>query len=301
MSKKNPLKVIAGTQDQPLEIGGVAIECYVLEDETRVLSRSGFQAALGRHRTSRKHQPDDVVSLPAFLAASNLNPFISKDLVTASTPIAFRAPARGPIAYGFRAELLPKVCEVYLKAREAGALLPSQEHIAAQAETLIRGLATIGIIALVDEATGYQEIRDRQALHKILDAYLLSEHAKWAKRFPDEFYRQIFRLRRWQWQGMKVNRPKIVGRYTNDIVWNRLAPGIRAELEQRNPKNELGRRSVRHHQYLTDDIGHPALQAHLNGVIALLRAASTWDGFKRNLQRAYPMLYEQLPLTLDDD
>lgn len=85
-----PLKVIAGTQNHPLIIGGVEIECYVLEDETRVLSRGGFQAALGRHRTSRKHQPDDVVSLPAFLAASNLKPFISEDLVTASTPVAFQ-------------------------------------------------------------------------------------------------------------------------------------------------------------------------------------------------------------------
>jgi len=32
-----------------------------------------------------------------------------------------------------------------------------QKHIAAQAEIIMRGLATVGIIALVDEATGYQD------------------------------------------------------------------------------------------------------------------------------------------------
>ena len=94
----------------------------------------------------------------------------------------------------------------------------------------MRGLAMVGIVALVDEATSYQKIRDRKALNRILDKYLLAEHAKWAKRFPDEFYMEIFRLRRWQWQGMKVNRPSVVGKYTNDFVWDRLAPGVREEL-----------------------------------------------------------------------
>ena len=222
---KKPLKAIAGTQDHPLEIGGVEIECYVLEDETRVLSRGGFQAALGRHRTSRKHQPNDVVSLPAFLAASNLNPFIPNDLVTASTPVAFRAPARGPIAYGFRAELLPQVCEVYLKAREAGALLPSQEHIAAQAEILIRGLATVGIIALVDEATGYQDIRARLALATILEKFIAKELQPWTKTFPYEFYELIYKLKGWSGPDGHKRTP-LIGHYTNDIVYDRLAPGF---------------------------------------------------------------------------
>ena len=89
---------------------------------------------------------------------------------------------------------------------------------------------------LLTKQTGYQEIRDRGALNRILDKYLLTERAKWAKRFPDEFYKEIFRLRGWAWQGMKVNRPQMVGHYTNDIVWDRLAPGVREELERLNPR-----------------------------------------------------------------
>ena len=294
-----PLKVIAGTQDDPLVIGGVEIECYVLSDETRVLSRSGFQAALGRHRTSRKHQPDDVVSLPAFLAASNLKPFISKALVTASTPVSFQAPSRGPIAHGFRAELLPQVCEVYLKAREAGALLPSQEHIALQAEVLIRALATVGVIALVDEATGYQDVREKRALAEILEEFIAKELRPWTRTFPPEFYREIFRLKSWPGPD-GVKRPSVIGNYTNDIVYDRLAPGVLDELKLINPPVSPGRRRHRHHQWLTGDVGHPKLKEHLIGVMALMRASPNWTAFQRSLARAYPKMNETMLLPLDD-
>jgi hypothetical protein len=161
-------------------------------------------------------------------------------------------------------------------------------------------LAHVGILALVDEATGYQEVRDRRALQAILDKFLKKEFAAWAKRFPDEFYQEMFRLRGWQWRGMKVNRPSIVGHYTNDLVYERLAPGIRDELERRNPKDEKGNRSVKHHQWLTEDIGHPALAQHLYATIGFMRAAATWDQFYRMMQRAFPKLNTTMLLPIPD-
>ena len=165
---------------------------------------------------------------------------------------------------------------------------------------LIRGLATVGIIALVDEATGYQDIRDRHALHRYLDLYLKAERAKWAKRFPDTFYKQIFRLRNWPWKGMKINRPSVVGHYTNNIVWDRFAPHIHEELKKRNPKTATGHRLAKHHQWLTDDIGHPVLQNHLSGVLAILRVSSSWRVFNKNLDIAFPKKGHTIPLRLDE-
>ena len=153
--------------------------------------------------------------------------------------------------------------------------------------------------ALVDEATRYQETRDREALQEFLDKYLLAERAKWAKRFPDAFYREIFRLRGWQWQGMKINRPQVVGHYTNDIVWDRLAPGVREELEQINPKMRKGDRRAKHHQWLTYDIGHPALQKHLTGVITLMKSVvysspnRAWDEFHAETSARIPQIQYQ--------
>ncbi len=220
-----------------------------------------------------------------------------------SSPIKFKHMMGGRVAYGYPASSLVDLCNVILAARDAGVLQKQQTHIAARCDVLIRGLATVGIIALVDEATGYQELRDRNALNKILEQYLLAERAKWAKRFPDEFYREIFRLREWPWQGMKVNRPQVVAHYTNDIVWDRLAPGVREELERLNPKTERGPRRARHHQWLTDEIGHRALQIHLNGVIVLMKsviqAKGGWDEFRRRLQRVFPKIHTNLDLPLD--
>ena len=281
-----------------LRIGSIVIECAVLEDGTRVLTQSGFLRALGQsERPSGRRIGFEQIA--PFLASNNLKPFVSKDLVASTAKIGFR-PFHGGRAIGYRAELLPQVCEVYLDARDAGVLLASQSRTVAACELLMRGLAHVGIIALVDEATSYQEIRDRNALNRILDKYLLAEQAKWAKRFPDEFYKEIFRLRGWEWQGMKVNRPQIVGVYTNNIVWDRLAPGVLEELQRPNPKTETGTRRVKHHQYLTLEVGHPALQKHLVGVMALMRASLKWDQFMRSLQRAYPRINTNLELPLDD-
>jgi hypothetical protein len=119
-----------------------------------------------------------------------------------------------------------------------------------------------------------------------------------AKRFPDEFYAHIFRLRQWTWKGMRVNRPQVVANYTKDIVYARLAPGILSELEARNLKDEKGYRKAKRHQWLTEDIGHPALAQHLYAVVGLMRLSESWDEFKRMLDKAYPKRGDTLQIDL---
>jgi hypothetical protein len=50
------------------------------------------------------------------------------------------------------------------------------------------------------------------------------------------------------------------------------------KLEVLNPKDGSGNRSSKHHQWLTDEIGHPALSHHIHAVIGLMRASTTWAG-----------------------
>ena len=280
--------------------GRINIQCAVLEDGRRLITQSGFMKALGRARQAkgRKYYDADV-NMPAFLTAKNIKPFIPNKLGVTSSQIKFKR-VKGGAAYGYADDLLPTVCGVFIDAEDAGVLLKGQLHIAAQSRVLVRALAHVGIAALIDEATGYQEVRDRKALQDILDRYLLAERAKWSKRFPDNFYREIFRLRGWQWQGMRVNRPQVVGHYTNNIVWDRLAPGVRNEIESLNPKDASGKRSAKHHQWLTDDIGNPALEQHLIGVMAIMRGQLDWKSFVRALQRSYPKFNTNIELPLGE-
>ena len=297
---KKPLKVIAGTPDRPLVIGDVEIECYVLEDETRVLSHRGFLRAIGRTGRPVSAVESHVLQTPVFLRPTSIQLFVNSALVRASQPIKFQSTGGGSPAFGFHAELLPKVCEVYLRARQEGTLKPSQHHIADRCEIIVRGLATVGIIALVDEATGYQKIREKRALAKILEKFIAEELQPWTKTFPYQFYRQIFRLKRWPGPD-GVKRPSIIGHYTNDIVYARIATGVLEELRKRNPTLPSGNRKDKHHQWFTPDLGHPKLKEHLAAVTALMRAAANWGQFQRSLKRAFPVLNDQYEMNLGDD
>jgi len=281
------------THTGELRIGNKVIRCAVLEDGTRVLTQRDFLQAIGRSgKPAAGRGSADFTQFEKgspLVDSENLKPFVSNELSGSISPIQFRVP-EGPRAWGYKAELLPKVCEVYLQARDAGALRKNQQKFAYACDVLMRALAHVGIIALVDEATGYQEVRDRLALQKILDLFINKELSKWAKRFPDEFYKEMFRLKGWQWQGMKINRPSVVGHYTNDVIYQRLAPGVLDELKKINPPDEAGHRKNKHHQWLTPDVGHPKLRDHLNGIIALMRASASWDQFKRMADRAFPKL-----------
>jgi P63C domain len=279
------------THEGDLTLGNTVIHCAVLEDGRRLLTQSDFMRALGRSRQAkgRAYYVGDV-NLPAFLTAKNLKPFIDNDLYVTSSQVEFR-PLKGGLAYGYPAELLPKVCDVFLKARDAGdkVLKPSQLHIAKQADILIRALAHIGIIALVDEATGHQYDRARDALARILEKFIAEELQPWTRSFPLEFYKHIFRLRNWPFDPGTMKSPRVLGKYTNNIVYARLAPGVLDELRKKSPAVD-GRRKHKFYRWLTGDIGHPRLLAHLEGVKIIMRESQTWDEFLAKLDKHYPII-----------
>ena len=292
----------AATHDGDLTIRDRLIPCAVLQDGTRVLSMRGVSRAFGSTRTGIAESGEaGAPNIPPFLTSKGISPFIPNELMARlNAPILYRPKHGGRPAFGYEATLLPQICEVILDAEKANALRPNQQMYARAASLLIRGLAHTGIVALVDEATGYQEVRDKRALQEILDKYLRKELAAWAKRFPDEFYKQMFRLRDWKWPVLSGKRPGIVGTYTNDLVYERLAPGILEELEARNPKDEQGKRRGKHHQLLTDDVGHPALAQHLHAVTGLMRASGNWNQFYRMMNRAFPKKGQTIELALDE-
>lgn len=296
---------LTATYPGELEIGELTIPCAVLEDGTRVLSERGVTKALGAKRGGshweRKRDDNGGADLPVYLSASNFKPFIDNELAAAlSEPILYTPPHGGPPAHGVRADLLPYICNVILAARDAGELHTSQEHIAKHAEILMRGLAHVGIIALVDEATGYQDYRSRKALEKILDEYIAEEYRAWSKTFPDSFYRQMFRLKGWDYRPSTLEKPGVVGHYTNDIVYERLAPGVLGELRRLNPSDKEGNRPTKHHQWLSEEVGHPKLREHLAAVIALMRTSSNWEEFQHRLRLAFPKPHENLEMPLGD-
>jgi hypothetical protein len=289
-----------------LKIGGAKIACGVIDNEehTRVISERSMATAFGirgggAYWAKKKRLGVSAAILPEYLSANYLAPYIGDELREKLNNVYPYLAVNKALARGVEATVLPDICDVYIMAERAGAIPKEQENIAKMAYSLLKGFANIGITALIDEASGFQEVRDRLALQQILDKYLLKEYAAWAKHFPDEFYQELFRLRGWQWNGMSVKRPSVVGHDTNDIVYTRITPGLLTRLKELNPKNEKGRRKLKNTQFLTPETGLPELDKHLYAVIALMKSASTLDQFHRMLARSFPKLNQQIPLIVE--
>jgi len=92
------------------------------------------------------------------------------------------------------------VCDVFIKAERDGGLHESQSHIADRAHIIMKGLALVGIAGLMMRRRDTKKSANRHALQAILDQYLRRNSPHGAQRFPEEFYKQIFRLKGWEWR-----------------------------------------------------------------------------------------------------
>ncbi|HEV7268172.1 MAG TPA: P63C domain-containing protein [Falsiroseomonas sp.] len=310
LADRDTPRVLEGFSDV-VDVGGMKIPCAVIEGPNgiqRVLSENGITNALlgsrsGASKRKKGAMEDLGAPVPLFVAPKQLFPFIDKELLDGPLkPIDYRHGDR--IVRGYDARILPAVCKVWLRARHADALQEQQLAKAKKAEILLWALADTGIVALIDEATGYEKVRPQNALQEYLKVIVREQLAAWVQRFPEEFFHNIYTLRGWAWPGMKKNRYSVVAHYIKDLVYRRLGPGVLDELERKSPKNEKGRRPNKLHQWLTDDVGHPMLAQHLHAIIMFQRVAIvngySWDRFVRMVDAALPKKGATLELPFND-
>lgn len=301
-SKKLPSAVYSGL----LPIGDIEIDCAVLEDGTRVLSERAVHRAFGSKRGGshwrRMKANSDGANLPSFLSATNLLPFVSNDLQEALiTPILYTG-SGGTAANGIKAEMLPEICGVYLKARRDGKLHPSQEHMAMQAEVLMEAFAKVGIVALVDEATGYQKQRGHDALRLLLSKYIAEGLQKWLKTFPDSFFAELDRLYDNE-PTTPRGRPQYYGGFINKYVYEPMENGyVKAELDRLNI-DDTGKRKARFHQWLADD-GRNMLIHQIGRVQGLMEMCQSIENFKNAARKqkrisVAPYLFDDMNKIID--
>lgn len=306
----NRPKIVGGFSGN-LNLAGVNLPCAVVEGPKgiqRVLTETGITTAIlgsrsGASKRLKKAAEEGGAHLPIFLAPGQLKPFIDNDLLEGPLkPIDYLDGDR--VVRGYDASVITAVCNVWLRAREQGALQKQQLAKAQQAEVIMRSLADTAVVALVDEATGYQAVRPRDALQQYLEMIVRKELAVWAKKFPDEFYENIYRLRGWPWTGMSKNRYSAVAGYTRDLVYERMAPGLLKELESKSPKDESGQRGNKLHQWLTGDLGDPMLASHLQSLLTLQRLAIAngwgWQRFMHTVDQVMKKKGDSLDLPFVD-
>ncbi len=274
-----------------IKIGDNSLDVAVLEGDVRVIRQNAVFDALDRPGRGNAR----LVNIPTFMDAKNLQPFVSDDLRKVIKKIEY-VDLKGNIQSGYDANILPLVADLYLKAREEEKLHPSQIGTAKKAEILVRALSQVGMTSLVDEVTGYQEARKKDALAKLFEKFVDNELQAWIKTFPDDYYKELFRLYDMPYppENGKVKRPGFFGHVTNKVIYKKLAPEILPELKNRAKK--LGNKGTRLHQVLTPDKGHPELMQLVSSVTTIMKLSKTKEEFFETVDKIHPDFSENYDL-----
>jgi hypothetical protein len=287
-------KAVSGGPDKPIRIAGIEVPCYVLDDGRRVIATAGMLDALQMARGGSMVRGMNRLEL--FVSRGRIRPFISDELFEKiSNPVRFKIGTN--VANGYASDTLIDLAEAVIKADAKGVLQPQQQVIAYQCKVITSALTRVGLVALIDEATGYQNKRAADELQRILEAYVLPEHRPWAKAIPEEFMREVNRI--YGWKPSARNRgPRYAGKLIRKYLYEPLPKPVLPALDQLNPADANYRRKRKHHQHLTADMGLEHFRTQMIAVMTLLRASTDKNQFKALYRRAFGA---QRELDLGDD
>ncbi len=276
------LGVKAGSPDKPIRIADIEVPCYVLEDDRRVIATNGVLDTL--HMARGGAMVRGMNRLELFAAQNRLKPYVSNELLARiADPIRFRI--GNNTTHGFESDVLIDLAEAVIKADNAGALQKQQAVIAHRCRVITSSLTRIGLIALIDEATGYQRKRDNDALQSILTAYLLPEHRPWIQVVPEEFTDQIYRV--YGWERKPQNRgPRYAGKLIRQLIYEKMPKPVLPALDEKNPRDASYRRKRKHNQFLTEQ-GLDHFRSQVITMMTLLRISNNKTEFKSHLRKLY--------------
>jgi len=264
-----------------LKIGSVELPVYVLDDGRRVISRTGSITVL----TGK----DSGGNIQSYLGAGALKNYLPEDWP--DQLMEFRLPGvYNKTVRGMAAETFLDICRAYVRALSDDALeTERQVDIAMNAGMFLAACAKVGLVALIDEATGYQYERPEDALQFKLRLFLEEEMRKWEATFPDELWREFGRLT--NWHGQIMHRPQYWGRLVMELIYDYLDPDVAEWLREHNPKPQKGRN---HHQWLSSQYGLRKLTEHIWMVIGLAKACDSMAELKQRMADMYgrqPVLF----------
>jgi P63C domain len=268
-----------------LPIGEASLPVYVLDDGRRVISRSGAVALL----TDRVGGGN----LEAYLRAGALKPYWPEDIVDHfidfSIPEVVNRTVRGLLA-----ETFLDITRAFVQARNDGALTTDRQHdIAIKADMFLVACAKTGLIALIDEVTGYQYERAEEALRLKLNLFLEQEMRKWEKTFPDELWREFGRLT--NWQGRLHERPKHWGKLVLELVYGYLDREVLDWLRENAPAPRKGQN---YHQWLSSQYGLKRLTEHLWMLIGIAKTCHNMPQLREHMAVHFVMEPVQLTFYL---
>lgn len=266
-----------------LEMGNAEFSVYVLDNGKRVMAQREVVRVLTGHVKG---------DLARYLESQSLRPYIDAQKLAEQT-IQFSISGTQYKGTGYEATLLLDICDAYLRAREAGALAPNQQDIAKQAEIITRACAKVGIIALIDEATGYGPFKRKQEYQLKLQAFIAEDLQEWARMFPEEFWFELARLESIHYSPR--NRPLRWGKYVMSFVYDAVDKDVGKKLREINPDPHF---QQNHHQWLKE-FGRQKVNDHLQRVIAVMKLCDNMEDFRKKFARVFQKTALSAQLSFD--
>lgn len=231
-------------------------------------------------------------NLENYLQVSALAPYMPPDLSGLS--IEFQLHITNKRVAGFSAETFIEICRAYVKALADNALdTDRQKEIAVKASMFLASCAKVGLIALIDEVTGYQYDRAADALQVKLKAFLAEEMRDWEKTFPNELWVEFGRLTKWK--GSVTQRPKYWGHLVTELVYGYLDADVLKWLKDNHPQPRHGQNW---HQWLNAQYGLQKLVQHIYTLIGIGKACYNMRELKEKMAELYGKQAVQLTLYL---
>ncbi|MDY7224511.1 P63C domain-containing protein [Halalkalibacterium halodurans] len=265
------------------------IECYVLENQERVFSLRGTARTMGL-------KGNGAGALQRLLKSNYIRDYLSADLkqwvkdTDEGKVQKIRPPEGGNLIHGFKASLLVDLSDAFYKAKNDGVFdIPARQYqneLADRLYNITLAFSKVGIDAFIDEITGYQDTRDRDALQKLLDIYVEDYFQPWQKRFPDSFYKEIFRLKGWEYKA-NGRKPHLVSKITREFIYDFLPPDVMDEVRER----KKGKEKI--HQWLTSEAGLNHLEKQIASTTTLMRASESWEEFEKLFGRSFKKNYSE--------
>lgn len=280
-----------------LPLGEIHLQAYVLKDKRRVFHKKSMGKALGL--TSEGGN--------VFLRTINskgLASYISDQIkIALNNPIVFQT-MDGTIAHGYEGTVLIDICDAIWEAKRDGALTPTQHKIGLRAEFIFRSSAKLGIVALIDEATGYIADKDKEEYRNLFRQFLLEECRGYESEFPDQIFDMIYAIHKLP-RKHKNKHPQFFGHFFRKYIYTPLANSNGLILEMLDEKNPVvydnGGRRYKMHPFLTKELGIPALKAHYWQLLGIWNATKSKIPFEKGFKKAFPQIGDQQDLFDDQD
>lgn len=263
-----------------LPLGEAQLPVFVLDDGRRVISRTGATRILTKNKGGG--------NLESYLAVEALKGYVPSKIVMVEFSVEGVVNKK---VMGIEAETFIEICRSYVKALADDALKTERQiEMAASCSMFLAACAKTGLIALIDEATGYQYARAEDALRIKLRAFLEKEMRPWEKTFPDELWVEFARLT--NWKGSVTQRPKYWGKLVMELVYEYLDEDV-AEWLRTNAPAPQG--NLSYHRWLTSQYGLRKLVEHIWMLIGMARSCQTM----RELRDRMAMQFGREPFLLN--